>query len=77
MKITRIASDGRITVPVSLRKKYRLSPGRHVRLEIDKDGIRIIPLFTPEEIKANIGFLGKDNKLLKSLLKEKLVEREL
>lgn len=44
----------------------------------EKDGIKIVPLATPEEIKANIGFLGiKGKSLLKALLEEKKIEREL
>jgi hypothetical protein len=45
--------------------------------ETTEDGVRIIPLATPEEIRANIGFLGMKGKLLKSLMEEKKIEREL
>ncbi len=77
MKILKITTNGRVTIPAPLRKKYKLTPGRLVRFEIAKNGIKIIPLVTPAEIKANIGFLGSKGKLLKSLMLEKKIEREL
>ena len=42
---------------------------------VEEDGIKIIPLVTAEEIKANIGFLGTKGKLLKAFMKEKKRER--
>ena len=77
MKFVKLTTNGRVTIPASLRKKYGLTPGRKVKFEITEESIRIIPLATPEEIKSNIGFLGMKGKLLKSLLKEKKREREL
>jgi AbrB family looped-hinge helix DNA binding protein len=77
MKISKLTTNGRITIPAPLRKKYGLTPGRRVKFETAGDGIEIIPLATPEEIRANAGFLGMKGKLLKSLLKEKKREREL
>ena len=51
-------------------------PGTKVKFVVEKDGtrlnggqVRIIPLATPEEIKANAGVLGMKGKLLKSLMK--------
>ena len=52
-------------------KKYGLHPGTKVKFVEEKDGVRIIPLATPEEVKANAGFLGMKGKLLKSLMEEK------
>jgi hypothetical protein len=40
------------------------------------DSIRIIPLVTPEEIKANAGFLKMKRTLLRSLREEKKLEKE-
>ena len=84
MKILKITSGGRITIPASLRQKYNLKPGSHVNLSVEKDGIKIVLLATPEEIKANVGFLGttclkpgKKGKLLKALMEEKKREREI
>lgn len=77
MKLAKVTTNGRITLPASLRKKYKLTPGIKIKFEITVDGIKIIPLVTTKEIKANIGFLGAKGKLLKSLMKEKKREREL
>lgn len=77
MKPAKLTTNGRVTIPAPLRKKYKLTPGRRVRFETAEDGVRIIPLAAPEEIRANIGFLGLKGKLLKSLLEEKKIEREL
>ena len=77
MKFARLTSNGRLTIPTSLRKKYKLTPGRKVKFEDAENCIRIIPLATSEEIKANIGFLGEKGKLLNSLIEEKTRERNL
>ncbi len=58
MKFVKLTSNGRVTIPAKPRKKYRLHPGRKVKFKVEEDGIRIIPLFTAEEIKVNAGVLG-------------------
>lgn len=86
MKTTtaRFTTRGRITIPAALRKKYKLHQGTKVKFIDEDDGtclagrqVKIIPLVTEEEIKANIGFLGMKGKMLKSLMEEKKKEREL
>jgi AbrB family looped-hinge helix DNA binding protein len=83
MKLVKVATGGRVTIPASLRKKYGLQPGRKVIYEADDEGMKIIPLVTTEEVKNNIGFLGatsqrsgKKGKLLKGLMGEKKLEKE-
>ena len=76
MKLSKVTSNGRITIPAELREKYKLTPGRRMKFEAAEDGIRIIPLATPEEIKANIGFLGTKGKMLRALMGEKKLEKE-
>ena len=71
MKLGKVTTNGRVTIPFSLRKKYSLTSDRKVKFEAAEDGIRIILLATPEEINANIGFLGTNGKLLKTLMDEK------
>lgn len=77
MKFSKITTNGRITIPASLRKKYGFTPGRKVKFEIVEDGIILIPLVTKQEVRANAGILGMKGKLLKSLMKEKKRERAL
>jgi AbrB family looped-hinge helix DNA binding protein len=50
MKISKLTTNGRITIPAPLRKKYGLTSGRHVKFKIVEDGIILIPLVTKEEI---------------------------
>jgi len=76
MKISKVTSGGRVTIPVELRKKYNLKPRTRINFFEEYNGIKIIPL-TKETIKAYAGFLGADGKLLKSLMEEKKREREL
>ena len=71
MLYAKVTNTGKITIPAELRKKYKLTPGRKVKFVIEEDGIKLIPLVTPEEIEANKGFLGTKGKLLKSLMEEK------
>lgn len=69
-------TNGRVTIPAELRKKYNLNPGTRVNLVADKEGIKIIPV-TNKTIRSNIGFLGiKGKSLLKALMEEKKIERE-
>lgn len=65
MKFSKLTTNGRVTIPTSLRKKYEVYPGRKVRFEIENGGIRIIPFLTREEIKTNAGFLRTKGKLQK------------
>lgn len=76
MKTLKLTTNGRITIPKILRRKYGLNPGTRVNFIEEGDGIRIIPT-THETIRANVGFLGiKGKSLLKSLIEEKKIERE-
>jgi len=77
MKMIKTATNGRVTLPAELRKKYNLNPGTKVRFVEEKNGIIIIPV-TNKTIRANVGFLGiKGKSLLKALMDEKKIEREL
>jgi AbrB family looped-hinge helix DNA binding protein len=81
MKILKVTSDGRVTIPAELRKKYNLLPGTRVNLFEEDDGIKIVPQMnesiTSENIKTNKGFLRTKGKLLKYLMEEKKIEHEL
>lgn len=68
----KVTTQGRITIPELLRKKYGLNQRRLVKFEETETGILIIPLVTKREIKKNRGFLKTNGKLLKALMKEKI-----
>jgi AbrB family looped-hinge helix DNA binding protein len=72
-----VTSKGQLVIPSKMRRKFGIKPGTRVNFFEEGDGIKIIPV-TSETIKANIGFLGKDGpNLLKALIEEKKIEREL
>lgn len=77
MKVVKVTTKRKVTVPAELRKKHNLIPGKLAKFETTEDGIRMFSLVTSEEIKANIGFLGTGGKLLRALMEEKNREREL
>ena len=77
MKFIRLTTNGRVTIPAKLRKKYGLTPGKKIKFELEEDGIKIIPLVTSGEVKANVDFLETKGKMLKALMKEKKFECEL
>ena len=76
MEVGFVKSQGRLTIPAKLRRKYGIKPGTYVNIIVESDGIKIIPI-TRELIYKNIGFLKSRKSLLKALLKEKKREREL
>ena len=77
MKIAKVTTNGRVSIPAKLRIKHELYPGSKVRFEIADDKLQIIPLSTAEEIRANVGTLELKGIMLKSLMEEKKRERKL
>lgn len=75
MKFVKLTTNGRVTIPAPLRKKYGFTPGRKLKFEADENGIKLIPLVTTEEIRTNAGFLGMKGKLLNALMEEKENEK--
>ena len=76
LEIGFVKSQGRLTVPVKLRKKYGIKLGTRVNISQGEDGIKIITI-TPQLIDKNRGFLKGKSSLLKVLQEEKKKEREL
>jgi AbrB family looped-hinge helix DNA binding protein len=77
MEVGYVTTKGQLVIPSKLRRKFGIKPGTRVNFFEEADGIKIKPV-TSEIIKANIGFLGKDGpNLLKALMEEKKIEREL
>lgn len=77
MKIAKVTTKGRISIPSEIRKKHQLYTGRKVGFEISENRLLIFPLASAEEIRANNGSLGLTGKMLKSLREEKIRERQL
>lgn len=77
MDVGYVTTKGQLVIPSKLRRKFGIKPGTRVNFFEEGDGIKIVPV-TSETIKANIGFLGNDGpSLLKALMDEKKIEREL
>jgi AbrB family looped-hinge helix DNA binding protein len=76
MKTLKLTSNGRITIPTTIRKKYNLTPGRKIKLKVTEEGIVITPVAAVEEIRVNAGLLGMKGKMLESLMEEKNFECE-
>lgn len=76
MESTKATNKGFVLIPSKMRKKYKIKEGTIINLKEEADGIKLVP-FTPEYIRANVGFMGTKGKLLKALMEEKKIEREL
>ncbi len=76
MNPRKVFSNGRVTIPAEIRKKYDIKPGTKIFFKEEKDGILLYPV-TAKTIKDGIGFLKPDKRMLKSLMDEKKREREL
>jgi len=76
MNTTIVTTKGQIVIPAEIRKKYGIVVGTKIRFDEEDGEIKLVPI-TEEVIKNNIGLLRTKGKLLKSLKKEKDLEREL
>ncbi|MCX8010114.1 MAG: hypothetical protein N3A61_03090 [Ignavibacteria bacterium] len=73
---TRVLEKGMIKIPAEALKKYKLEKSTLLHLEYHDDYIKVIPI-TEAYIRKNVGALGLKGKMLKSLLMDKKIEREL
>lgn len=71
-----VTTKGQVVIPSKLRKKYKIKNGTIIHFFEEGAVIKMKPI-TPEYIRANVGFLGTKGKLLKALMDEKKIEREL
>ncbi len=76
MNPRKVFSNGRVTVPAEIRKKYDIKPGTKIFFKEEKDGIVLYPV-TAKTIKDGFGFLKPDKRMLKSLMAEKKREKRL
>ena len=76
MESTKATNKGFVLIPSKMRKKYKIKEGTTINLIEEEDGIKLMP-FTKEMIRKNFGFMGTKGKLLKALMEEKKIEREL
>ncbi len=79
MESSIVTSKGQVVIPSKLRKKFGIKNGTKIQFIEDGDTIKMMPI-TPEYIRSMAGFLGTPGKkgdLLKALMEEKKIEREL
>ena len=70
MPAVKISSKGQVVIPVEIREKLGIKPGKMVNLSLDGEKVVITPL--PEDpIKALRGALKGKPSLTKALLKER------
>lgn len=73
---TTVTTKGQIVIPSEIRRKYGIKVGTKIQFQEEDDGIKIYPI-TENVIDENIGILGTKGKLIKRLLEEKQIEKEL
>ncbi|CAN5524509.1 hypothetical protein BH10BAC5_BH10BAC5_27790 [soil metagenome] len=71
-----ITQKGQVVIPSEIRKKLNLKKGTRVTFQIEKLGILLQPV-TDEYIDSLIGIANTQGKALKSLFKDKKIEKEL
>ena len=71
-----VTSKGQVVIPSKLRRKYGIKNGTRIHFFEVNGEMRIVPV-TPELIDKNIGLLGTEGKLMRALLEDKKLEREL
>ena len=76
MEISKITSSGRLTIPIALRKKYNLPTGTKI-IFIEQENRTIIQKLDKNYFTNLAGSLGENKQMLKSLVKDKLIERNL
>ncbi len=69
MNTRKVFSNGRVTIPAEIRKKYGIKAGTNVFFKEEKDGIVLYPI-TAKTIKDGFGFFKPDKRMLKSLMEE-------
>ncbi len=76
MEVSVVTTKGQVVIPAKIRRKYGIKIGTKIQFEEENGEIIMLPL-TEETIDKNIGFLGTKGELLRKLMAEKKVEREL
>ena len=74
--ISTITQKGQVVIPAEIRRELDIKVGTKVTFQIDKGSIRIQPI-TDEFIDSLIGIAKTKGKALRSLYKDKKIEKEL
>ncbi len=60
MQFSYISTQGRITIPAKLRKKFRLKPGTQIEWESRNGRLFLLPVTTRPASKKAIGMIADD-----------------
>ena len=71
-----VTVKGQVVIPSRLRRKYKIRKGTIINFYDAGDEIKLVPV-THELIDRYAGILHTKGKLLKALMNEKKIEREL
>lgn len=73
MAVATISSKGWVVIPVDMRKKYDLRPGKQVVI-VDYGNILALMLMLDDPVDDAIGLLAGDTSLTEALRAERLAE---
>jgi len=70
--IIKLSYNGKITIPANLRKVFGIKDGDKVKLVLEKDGIRIVPLRKQTSVNELAGVFSKYAKGKPSITEEEI-----
>lgn len=74
---TQMTTNGRITIPISIRRKLGIKKGTYIHLKVDESARRIVLTPITREYVHSVRGIFKGSGALKALMEEKRREREL
>jgi AbrB family looped-hinge helix DNA binding protein len=76
MNVSSVTSKGQVVIPVELRRKYKIKEGSKVAFIERNKKIELKPV-DEDYFRKLSGALGLKGKMLKSLMRDKKIERSL
>ncbi len=76
MTKVKVSTRGQVTIPIALRRKFGITPGTHIAIEVDEDNQHIILTPITCEYVHRLRGKYKGKGLLKALMAERKRERE-
>ena len=73
---THVTTNGRVVIPVAIRRKLGIRPGTRIRLEVDEQAKRIILSPITREYIHHLRGKHRGQHLLEALMAEKKREKE-
>jgi len=70
--VVTITSRGMITIPLNLRKKFKLNPGTQLAILEDEGKLSLIPLVDIDQIRDTFPTIAETSKMIDKSRKEEL-----